>query len=117
VLGTLPAKSHDEPETGDTDSTPVPLPRASATKNVQPRSGWMIQVGAFTAEDEAKDRLSSVRTKATDLLSSADPFTEVFVKGDTTYYRARFAGLKKDQAVAACKYLKRKDVACMPLKN
>ncbi len=99
-----------EPET-------APAPQAPVEKSVRSRSGWVIQVGAFTAEEEAKDRLSTVRSKAARLLSSADPFTEVFVKGDTTYYRARFAGLKKNEAVAACKYLKRRDVACMALKN
>jgi D-alanyl-D-alanine carboxypeptidase len=32
-------------------------------------------------------------------------------------YRARFAGLNKDQAVAACESLKRSDIPCMALKN
>ncbi len=117
VLGTLPVQSRDDSATSGVETTPTSMPHAEVKKTVRPRSGWMIQVGAFAAEDEAKDRLSTVQNKAARLLSSADPFTEIYVKGETTYYRARFAGLKKDQAVAACKYLKRKDVACMPLKN
>jgi D-alanyl-D-alanine carboxypeptidase len=83
----------------------------------QVRSGWMIQVGAFTAETEAKEKLSAAQTQAKNLLGGADPFTEPYVKGDTTYYRARFAGLAKDQAEAACKQLKRNDFACMAIRN
>ena len=55
--------------------------------------------------------------KASRLLASAAAFTETVLKGETTYYRARFAGLDKDQAEAACKYLKRNDVDCITIKN
>ena len=92
------------------------LPAASATKP-QLRGGWIIQVGAYQAEREAKQRLSAVQSKASKMLTGADPFTETFDKGGTTYYRARFAGLDKDKAEAACKYLKRNDVECVTIKN
>jgi D-alanyl-D-alanine carboxypeptidase len=82
----------------------------------QARSGWVIQVGAFQAEEEAKQRLSKVRSKASKMLDGADPFTETIDKGGTTYYRARFAGLDKEKAEAACKYLKRNDVECVTTK-
>jgi D-alanyl-D-alanine carboxypeptidase len=90
---------------------------AAPTSRPQLRSGWLIQVGAYQAEQEAKQRLSSVQSKAAKILSDADPFTETFDKGGTTYYRARFAGLDKDKAEAACKYLKRNDVECVTIKN
>jgi D-alanyl-D-alanine carboxypeptidase len=32
-------------------------------------------------------------------------------------YRARFAGLDKEQAEAACKSLRRGEIPCMTLKN
>jgi D-alanyl-D-alanine carboxypeptidase len=92
------------------------LPAAPATKS-QLRGGWIIQVGAYQAEREAKQRLSAVQSKASKMLAGADPFTETFDKGGTTYYRARFAGLDKDKAEAACKYLKRNDVECVTIKN
>ncbi len=38
-------------------------------------------------------------------------------KGETTLYRARFAGLGKEQAEAACNYLKHNEVDCMTIKN
>ncbi len=80
-------------------------------------AGWIIQVGAFPDEEEAKKKLSAVRSTAASLLSSADPFTESVTKGDKTLYRARFAGLDRDKAEAACRYLKRNEVACLPIKN
>ena len=83
----------------------------------KPRSGWIIQVGAYPDESVAKQRLNTVKSKASKLLSSADPFTESTSKGGTTYFRARFAGLSENQAEAACKYLKRNDVDCIAIKN
>jgi D-alanyl-D-alanine carboxypeptidase len=80
-------------------------------------SGWIIQVGAYEAEREAKERLSAVQSKAKQILGRADAFTETVVKGDKTFYRARFAGFERDQAEAACKQLKRNDIACMTIKN
>jgi D-alanyl-D-alanine carboxypeptidase len=103
-------------------AVPAPAPVAAAAppsppKPQQAHTGWMIQVGAFPAEEEAKQKLNTVKSKAGKLLGSADPFTEAVSKGDQMLYRARFAGLDKDQAEAACKYLKKNDVACMALKN
>jgi D-alanyl-D-alanine carboxypeptidase len=89
----------------------------STTKKPTAHSGWIIQVGAYPAEREAKQRLSAVKSKAGKILTGADSFTEPVEKGGTTYYRARFAGFDKDKAEAACKYLKRNDVECVTIKN
>jgi D-alanyl-D-alanine carboxypeptidase len=83
----------------------------------KPRGGWMIQVGAFDDEKDAKERLVSAQGKAKDQLGRANPFTERVAKGDKTMFRARFAGLEKDQAETACKNLKRSEIPCMLLKN
>jgi len=97
-------------------STAKPAPAAPAAKP-QHRPGWMIQVGAFPAEQAAQQRLSTVQGKASKMLSGAQAFTETVDKAGTTYYRARFAGLDKDKAEAACKYLKKNDVECVTIKN
>jgi len=81
------------------------------------RGGWIIQVGALPDEKEARNRLETAQTKAKDLLGKADPFTERVEKGDKVLFRARFAGLAKDQAEAVCKHLKRSEIPCMLLKN
>jgi len=101
------------------DETPKPVARS--TKKAAPerhvRSGWMIQVGAYEDEKEALSRLKSVQSRAKRLLGRADAFTEPVTKGQKTFYRARFAGLGKDQADAACRTLKRSDIACLSIKN
>ena len=111
LLGTLPAKVAS---TSDT----LPVAAAAPEPVAKPRSGgWMIQVGAFPDENEAKQRLNSAQDKAKDQLGHAEPFTERTTKGDKALFRARFAGLDKDQAETACKNLKRSEIPCMLLKN
>ena len=112
VLSTIPTKT--------ASAMPMqPLPRepvVNLQRSVQ-RPGWVIQVGAFDKEDEAKLRLSAAQARAKSLLGEVDGFTEPVVKGDKTLYRARFAGLDKEQAEAACQHLKKNEIACMALKN
>ncbi len=93
-------------------TTDVPLPPAARAKG-----GYMIQVGAFDDETEAKHRLVIAKTKAKDELIKADPFTERVAKGKKSLFRARFAGLDRHQAESACKHLKRSDIPCLMLKN
>ena len=52
----------------------------------------MIQIGAYGGEDEARQHLNLAQTKLHTKFAAADPFTERVQKGDTTFYRARFAG-------------------------
>ncbi|WP_020184899.1 D-alanyl-D-alanine carboxypeptidase [Methylopila sp. 73B] len=93
-------------------------PQVAPTAERQPvRKGWFIQIGATTAPDSAQALLSDAKSKGGRALSSAEPFTEVYAKGDTTYYRARFAGFNERSADAACKALKRSSVSCFAVKN
>jgi D-alanyl-D-alanine carboxypeptidase len=94
-----------------------PAPKAEPARSTAVRSGWIVQVGAFGSEAEAKQHLEEAQSKAKNLLGRADPFTEAVTKGDKTYYRARFAGLDRDKAEATCKQLRRSDIACMTIKN
>jgi len=119
----LPARRPEPVRVADTSSAQASVhdSRAPAHKSepVQEKghSGWMIQVGAFDAEREARKRLSSAQNRAKRLLGEADPFTETVTKGEKTLYRARFAGLDKEQAEAACRTLKRNEISCLALKN
>jgi D-alanyl-D-alanine carboxypeptidase len=110
------AASAPPPKPAPVRAAKIDKPTEKPAAKPQARSGWVIQVGAFQAEEEAKQRLSKVRSKASKMLDGADPFTETIDKGGTTYYRARFAGLDKEKAEAACKYLKRNDVECVTTK-
>jgi D-alanyl-D-alanine carboxypeptidase len=98
-------------------AAPRSLPETAAPERKTVRSGWSIQIGAFEAEGEARDKLSSAQTKVKDMLGRADPYTETVTKGDKTLYRARFAGFDRDSAEAACKALKKNEFQCMALKN
>jgi len=112
VLGVLPTKVASA---GDS----VPVAAAMPEPPAKARSGgWMIQVGAFPDEKEAKQRLLAAQDKEKTQLGQADPFTErVVAKDNKSLYRARFAGLDKDQAETACKHLKRDEIPCMLLKK
>ena len=79
--------------------------------------GWLIQIGAFDREDEARQHLSMARLKASDALAAAYPLTERVQKGDKVLYRARFTGFNKETAEAACQQLRRSDMDCIALKN
>ena len=46
------------------------------------RGGWVIQVGAFEDESEAKERLASAQSKAARLLGKANRYTERTTKGE-----------------------------------
>ena len=110
ILGVLPAAA------AAAGKAIVPAAAAAETKPAVARSGWAIQIGAYEAEAEAKERLSMAQTKVGGVLKKADPYTERTTKGEKTYYRARFTGFDRDQAEAACKQLKRSDIVCISLK-
>ena len=92
----------------------VSAPTAAA---IHAHGGWLIQIGAFDDEDQAKQHLSAAQVKVRTALAAADPFTEKVQKGDKALYRARFAGFDKTTAETACKVLKRSDFQCMALKD
>jgi D-alanyl-D-alanine carboxypeptidase len=95
----------------------VPLePRTTAAVKTS-RGSYLIQVGAFDDEAHAKERLKTARSLVQNLLGNADPLTERVVKGSKEFYRARFTGLEKEDAEAACEHLHKNDIVCMALKS
>jgi D-alanyl-D-alanine carboxypeptidase len=130
ILGVLPASSLAPPSTPQastsqvlayadpTPTQPLAVQQNGAIKPVAVHTGWIIQVGALDSETEAQERIEAARSQAKGLLTKADPFTEPVVgKGDKKLFRARFAGLDRDQAEAACRTLKRSDISCITIKN
>ena len=109
-----------EPSAPDTVSyVPQAQPALSAptAAAIHSHGGWLIQIGAFDDEDQAKQHLSAAQGKVRTALAAADPFTERVQKGDKALFRARFAGFDKTTAETACKELKRSDFQCMALKD
>ena len=120
VLGVLPASgaSASSQSMAYADPAPRAVQQNGAIKPVAAHTGWIIQVGALDSESEARDRIEAARNQARGLLSKADPFTEaVLAKGDRKLFRARFAGLDRDQAEAVCRTLKRSDISCITVRN
>ncbi|MEN3381210.1 MAG: D-alanyl-D-alanine carboxypeptidase [Hyphomicrobiales bacterium] len=123
VLGVLPvdppASQPGTYQMASATSVPVQLAPASTqpSRKIDPRRPWMIQVGAFPKEDEAKERLREAQSVGKTVVAKAEPFTERVTKGTAELYRARFAGFDQDAAEAACKYFKRNEIACMATKN
>jgi D-alanyl-D-alanine carboxypeptidase len=111
-----PEAAKPEPARLEVAKADIVKPEPSAAQ-IRARGGWVIQIGAFEAEEEARQHLSEARLKIPRILAGADPFTERVQKGEKALYRARFAGFDKAMAEAACKQLKRSDIACMTVKN
>jgi D-alanyl-D-alanine carboxypeptidase len=98
-------------------SEPAMIQTAAISTASKPRPGWVIQIGAFPDESEARERLQSAQNIAKGILGKADPFTERVTKGRETLYRARFVGLDEHRAEAACKYFKRNNIDCFAVRN
>jgi D-alanyl-D-alanine carboxypeptidase len=125
ILGVLPASSVPPSSQAMAYADPLPRaqPQAQAVQQngaIKPvvHTGWIIQVGALESESEARQRIEAARSQARGLLAKADPFTEpVVAKGDKKLFRARFAGLDRDEAEAVCRTLKRSDISCITVRN
>lgn len=123
ILGVLPAATAAAPapaaaKLASADPAPQPIQMSATTRPVVTHSGWIVQVGALESENEAQQRIDAARSSARGLLSKADPFTEpVVAKDNRKLYRARFAGLERDQAEAVCRALKRADISCITVRN
>lgn len=122
ILGVLPAGAAPAvapvAKLASADPATQPIQMGATIKPVVTHSGWIVQVGALESESEAQQRIEAARSSARGLLSKADPFTEPVVARDNRkLYRARFAGLERDQAEAVCRALKRADISCMTVRN
>ena len=122
ILGVLPASSiGSSPSQAMAYADPSPPPPAAPASPAKPETvvhtGWIVQVGALESESEARLRIEAARNQARGLLNKADSFTEPVTAKDRTLFRARFAGLDRDQAEAVCRALKRNDMSCITVRN
>jgi len=131
VLGVLSSRDLNEPAqrtvTASAGPVPLPAPRTETVASLQTakaepvaetkkRSGWIIQIGAYGDASEAQQKLANAQSKSS-LLKDAEPFTEIYAKGDKRFYRARFAGLRESSAAQACRQLKKNQIGCFTIKN
>jgi D-alanyl-D-alanine carboxypeptidase len=97
--------------------TAAPEAPVATQASLRPGSEWMIQVGALETQQDANERIANARAKAAKFLAKAKSFTEPIIKADMRLWRARFAGISKNDAEAACKTLKSAKIVCIALKN
>jgi D-alanyl-D-alanine carboxypeptidase len=116
-----PAKTEPQPPQAQPPAPPQAVQQNGAVKPAVPasaRTGWIVQVGALESESEAMQRIEAAKSQARGMLNKAEPFTEpVVAKDNRKLYRARFAGLERDQAEAVCRALKRADISCIAVRN
>jgi D-alanyl-D-alanine carboxypeptidase len=123
ILGVLPASSLPTSRAPQAFASVEPartqsIQQSAPAKPAVTHTGWIVQVGALESEGEAQQRIEAARNSARGLLSKADPFTEpVTAKDNRKLYRARFAGLERDQAEAVCRTLKRAEISCITVRN
>ncbi len=54
---------------------PEPVVAEQAIQQLNAPTGWLIQIGAFDSEAEARQHLSEAQRQASTVLGAADPFT------------------------------------------
>jgi len=95
----------------DDETTDAPPPASV-------HSGWLIQIAASPTKGGAEDMLDAAMAKAGSVLAKAEPYTEAVQSGDSTLYRARFAGFStKENARDACAYLAKQKFSCLAVSN
>jgi D-alanyl-D-alanine carboxypeptidase len=116
-----PARPQPQVQVAAVQAAPQGAPQNAAAKPTAPasaRTGWIVQVGALESESEALQRIEAAKNSSRGMLSKADSFTEpVVAKDNRKLFRARFAGLERDQAEAVCRTLKRADISCITVRN
>jgi D-alanyl-D-alanine carboxypeptidase len=119
------ANKTTDTEEGDTGDPAEPIKASLTVTEPGPKAtikpgkyqgAFQVQVGAFTSEAEAQNRLGMVQQRASDLLDGHMPFTTSFMRSDEEWYRARFAGFSRDSAQAACAALKKMSLDCAVMK-
>jgi len=86
-------------------SATPPAPRAKPKKEAH---NWVVQVGAFRSERDAKRQLETVANRFGRLFDNA----EGSVDGGGRNYRARFSGFTEGAAKDACEAVKARNIPC-----
>ncbi len=82
---------------------------AKAAKTERGPTGWVVQIGVSSSKNGATDLLDTAKSKGGKALRSAKPYAVAFDGG----FRARFGGFEdQNDAIKACKALKRAGVKC-----
>lgn len=96
---------------GSSEDTVAALPekRAAAGRD----GGFHIQVGAYTRQSDALERLAAIQQKAGDIISGHTPLAIPHAASQRYLYRARFAGFTRRSADNMCDLLKKRAITCV----
>ncbi|GBE44516.1 D-alanyl-D-alanine carboxypeptidase DacF precursor [bacterium BMS3Bbin10] len=72
-----------------------------------------IQVGAYSRQTDAMQRLAAIQLKAGDVINGHAPLAVPLVEPKRYLYRARFAGFTRKAAKSTCSQLKRRAITCV----
>lgn len=100
----------------DAASAPPPEPTPTPTRVTaqgDAASGWIVQVGAFREQNVAQEWLGEVNRRFRDQFRNAE---RAVSEADNGWFRARFVGLTRAAADAACEALSERNVPCMVIR-
>ena len=94
---------------------PIPVRRAPVVLATAPAYGrWAIQVGAYTSVDQARFATTMARQADYQALAGSQSVVQPTAPfGRGVLYRARLAGLARNDAGTACAALKAQSIPCM----
>ncbi len=75
---------------------------------------WLIQIGAFPTLEGARKYLHRAR-KLSRYVRGEYPLVIRVERNGKVFYRARYAGMSRQQARRACRELKRRGISCLPM--
>ncbi len=101
------------PSSVKADSRPSTAASAVAVSGSAAAGGVQIQIGAYPAETEARQKLDDVRQRSMRLLGGAGTATPVVTVNGRRLFRARFTGLEAGAAASACIELRRQQIDCL----
>lgn len=109
----LPKRSAEKPSSKKNVKLADSSSRSDKGGTKREKGAWQVRVGAFSAEKSAERRLAQALKVAPYPLRHARAKVAARTRGGKKLYLAVFNGMKKEDAVAACRVLKRKKIECI----
>ena len=102
------------PSTSKGQEIVAALPAPPGMKSNRAGGGqFQIQVGAYSRETDAMERLAAIQERAGDVLKKHTPLTVPLSQSKRSLYRARFAGFTRSTADSTCHQLKQRAITCV----
>jgi len=87
--------------------------KTQRNKTPAPDGNFHIQVGAYSRQADAMDRLAAIQQTAGEVITGHAPLAMPLVEPKRNLYRARFAGFTRRTADSTCSQLKRRAITCV----